>query len=157
MKKCVFSTLLLAFFFTSMYAQRFSVFALEGKAYTIKDGKRIELIKRDLLNNESTIVLLPQSRILLIDKKKKKKHEIPGPKEGKVQNLIKEKDVSSGKLFAELINYIFGKCSDDYGSKDDEGRYKVNANSKRSLSDQENGTLTVFDKVVQEMMDQFYK
>lgn len=157
MKKFILFTLFLTLFCTSMYAQRFCVFALEGKAYTIKDGKRAELLKRDFLDNESTIVLLPQSRILLIDKNKKKKHEIPGPKEGMIKNLIKEKNVSSGKLFVELINYIFGKSSDDYGSKDNNGRYMVNANSKRSLSDQRNNTLNELDKGVQEIMDQFYK
>ncbi len=152
-------TLILSFTFcTNIVAQRYTIFAIKGKAYIIKNNNQCELTLGESISTESNIVIPEKNAILLLDSKKKKKLPmISGPQKGELQKIFKKKaEVTFIKCIIEVYNYISGKNSSDFGSETEKGHFTINASSQRSLNYQEEEQLNELDKGVMQIMEQFY-
>lgn len=145
--------------FLTCNAQDYSVFALKGDVYVIQDGKRIELPLGGTVSLESIIVVPSKSRILFMDLKKKKKMPmITGPADGSIRQLLKKKgSVGFIKCGKEVISYIFGRNSNDFGSEDNNGKFIINARSQRSLEGNSKPNLSELDKEVIRIMNIFHQ
>lgn len=156
MRKIITTTMLLACFLTCT-AQDYSVFALKGCAYMIQDEKRNELSLGEIVSLETKIIVPANSKILFLDLKKKKKMPmITGPADGSVRHLLKKKDaVGFIKCSKEVISYIFGRNSNDFGSEDNNGKFIINARSQRSLAGNKNHEVSELDKEVIRIMTIF--
>ena len=160
MKNLLLSLLLSFVFFTNASAQRFSVFAIKGVAYTVKENKQHELSLGEIVDPNASIMIPSKSSILLLDSKKKKKlPQIVGPQNGPLNTIIKSKEgVGFIKCISDVFKYIVGKNSTDFGSVLEDGHFMINASTQRSLSNlNENNTLNELDKGVIQIMEQFYK
>ena len=160
MKHLLLSLLLSFVFFTNASAQRFSVFAIKGVAYTVKENKQHELSLGEIVDPNASIIIPSKSSILLLDSKKKKKlPQILGPQNGPLNTIIKSKEgVGFIKCISEVFKYIVGKNSTDFGTVSENGHFMINASTQRSLSSpNDNNTLNELDKGVVQIMEQFYK